>query len=1262
MRKEPRRPGPASRAPALAGFVVVLLASLSFARAALLAPRPGPIDRPYDLAVADFDRDGWLDLALADFESGVVQILINQQDGTFAPHPLSPIALGGGAALGSPTTGPIRLGVADLDPNDVDGDQVANAADDCPNVYNPANFPAGCSPVDPVTGQCDSDGNGVGDACQVCADTACQNLLDTDGDGVPDYNPSGAGLDNCPNAYNPLQEDADNDGVGDACASSPDIIVVQTSLGQGSPFGIIRVRINDGMGGFQSRPSKETGAAPADLLLADFNRDGLRDMAVSNSFADYIQLHIGATDGTTFGPQQTLLTGTGPEGLAAGDFNGDGYADLAVANRTDGTVGVFVNQAGTLPGTATVTYLSPDPQRQPTRLLAGRLDGDMLDDLVVLDQGGTADGRVEVFLGQASATDPLLTTSPRWSTSLGTGHKPRAGALADLDNDGNLDLIVGDFSGGQVLIFKGAGDGTFTAGPALAGVVNPDAVAVLDYDTDQNARLPPTPDLAVPDFAIDTVALFHNDGALAFSTAPTSPVSPWKGSTGLVCTGVDLDLGQDIVLLHPSPPRLDVVSGIGNGFYRPVSPLALTGIRGASALSLATLLEDTRDDLLVTDQTGGTVTALFGNSSGVMKQGQTLLVSPGPFSSVSGNVLHDPTDYDRDGVPDLIDDCPTRYNPPGCTLTDPACAVTELCVSDTLAPTNCTLKDPLTGQCDSDLNGIGDACQLLNDACEAIDSDGDTKPDYDPNAILNGSIGHPDYDHDTIPNDQDNCPTRPNFDQKDANGNGIGDVCEVKDPNGNPEDLDGDGKLEYDPAFDDPTYLASLPRAQRLAIALDNCPGVYNPGQEDNDGDNVGNACVIRAALDNCPWQFNIDQSDTGNLNGFPAGVKGNNVGDACDQPVHDIVTTSPASGSLNLFIGDGSGSFREAAFSPQTGLSSPTSALPGIYSLDCSSGDCLRQTDSDIVVAERGAALNFGDDDLLVLHGNRRGVFQRLGPYPAQGDPNSLLGLENQRVCTVPYFQGNTGSIKQDASGLANLVVAVEPGTSTLQVYVPSNQGLTSPVGHTQALPVPPPLVAAVAGDFNLDGYQDLIALSGGDNDPNTPNVTVYLGMGNGLFFTDATFDPTGVRDGGTAITTGFVDLAVDSLYRDVILFNGADGVPTTLINILPERADIDGSGRVDGFDLAVLARAFGSSRGEDFTLQPDGTLLQSGSGYARVVLGSGIANPGQDLPNRTDGTCDRLLQPVSGVYGLPPDINLDGVVDGTDLAILASRFGLRF
>ena len=108
-----------------------------------------------------------------------------------------------------------------------------------------------------------------------------------------------------------------------------------------------------------------------------------------------------------------------------------------------------------------------------------------------------------------------------------------------------------------------------------------------------------------------------------------------------------------------------------------------------------------------------------------------------------------------------------------------------------------------------------------------------------------------DDDHDGIPNESDNCPTVPNADQGNVDGDGLGDAC---DP-----DIDGDG----------------VPNAE------DNCRAVSNADQQDADGDGLGNACDedydndgFLNAVDNCPFVSNADQED----------ADADGLGDTCDQ------------------------------------------------------------------------------------------------------------------------------------------------------------------------------------------------------------------------------------------------------------------------------------------------------------------------------------------------------------------------------------------
>lgn len=109
-----------------------------------------------------------------------------------------------------------------------------------------------------------------------------------------------------------------------------------------------------------------------------------------------------------------------------------------------------------------------------------------------------------------------------------------------------------------------------------------------------------------------------------------------------------------------------------------------------------------------------------------------------------------------------------------------------------------------------------------------------------------------DLDGDGVKDSQDNCIETPNPDQKDTDGDGIGDICS--------------GDKDNDKVFDDE----------------DNCPEVYNPDQKDTDGDGIGDACDdidgdgVPNDRDNCPYVSNPDQTDTDK----------DGVGDACDEDI----------------------------------------------------------------------------------------------------------------------------------------------------------------------------------------------------------------------------------------------------------------------------------------------------------------------------------------------------------------------------------------
>jgi hypothetical protein len=103
---------------------------------------------------------------------------------------------------------------------DSDLDGVADFADNCPSVYNPAQTDSDADGIGDTCDNCiavanenqeNSDNDRFGNVCDNCPTVDNETQTDSDGDG------SGNSCDNCPTLSNSLQEDLDADGVGDSC-------------------------------------------------------------------------------------------------------------------------------------------------------------------------------------------------------------------------------------------------------------------------------------------------------------------------------------------------------------------------------------------------------------------------------------------------------------------------------------------------------------------------------------------------------------------------------------------------------------------------------------------------------------------------------------------------------------------------------------------------------------------------------------------------------------------------------------------------------------------------------------------------------------------------------------------------------------------------------------------------------------------------------------------------------------------------------------
>ena len=267
-------------------------------------------------------------------------------------------------------------------------------------------------------------------------------------------------------------EDFNGDGV-------PDLVVVNYCGNDpkcGNP-GTITVLLGNGDGTFTEAMNSPytVGNGPFEVVVADFDGNGIPDLAVANSLSGTVSVLLGNGDGT-FQMQQTSSTVGSPYRLVVADFDGDSKPDIAETNQNNGTVGVLLGD-----GTGAFTLKSsPAVGNSPVGIVAAYLDADGSVDLAVANSG---DSTVSVLLGNGDGTF-------RTQKTYNVGPGPQEVATADFNGDGFADLVVTSFFGDAVTVVLGDGTGNFGT-PQSYSLAFPQGIAVGYFNSDG------VPDLAI---------------------------------------------------------------------------------------------------------------------------------------------------------------------------------------------------------------------------------------------------------------------------------------------------------------------------------------------------------------------------------------------------------------------------------------------------------------------------------------------------------------------------------------------------------------------------------------------------------------------------------------------------------------------------------------------------------------------------------------------------------------------------------------------
>jgi hypothetical protein len=332
---------------------------------------------PEEVAVADFNGDGKLGLAVSNYGSNNVSVLLGNGDGTFQAAVnydvrTNPTGIAAGDFKGD---GKLDLAVSNYGSNNVsvllgNGDGTFQAA---------VNYDVGTNPTSVAVGDFKGDGEldlavsnygsnnvsvllGNGDGTfQAAVNYGAGTLLT--GIAVGDFNGDGK-LD-----LAVLNQNASVSillGNGDGTFQAPvsyavgdnDVTIATADLNGDGKLdlavadyaGAVWILLGNGDGTFQTPVSYGPGggeSSPWGLAIADFSGDGKLDLVVSEGppggspLFDTLQVFLGNGDGTFQAPL-TFPGGSSPLGLAVGDFAESGRLDVAVADRNADAVSILL--------------------------------------------------------------------------------------------------------------------------------------------------------------------------------------------------------------------------------------------------------------------------------------------------------------------------------------------------------------------------------------------------------------------------------------------------------------------------------------------------------------------------------------------------------------------------------------------------------------------------------------------------------------------------------------------------------------------------------------------------------------------------------------------------------------------------------------------------------------------------------------------------------------------------------------------------------
>ncbi len=340
------------------------------------------------------------------------------------------------------------------------------------------------------------------------------------------------------------------------------------------------------------------------LALADINHDGTLDLVSVSSKTDTVNVQLGRGDGTFFNPVTFPAGGRFPIALSLVDLNNDGNLDVVTVTKNSSVVSVLL-------GDGTGHFSSPSANKipgmsGPISIRTADLDGDGNQDVVTVN---ATTKNITVLRGDGTGH---FFPAMNFATH---GKNPRDIALGDFDGDGFVDAVVANSASHNISYLPGLPGATF--GPAVLFRTEggkPVALTVGDFNSDGHL------DVAVANNGAKFISVLIGSG-LGGSLEFRSQIQvdyPTRSRPQAISVGdFNYDGKLDLVVSNLYGHDISVLLGNDNGTFS--APYDFTtghhGRRNPQSIMVADINGDGLDDLLISNPGTGDISVLLRNST-----------------------------------------------------------------------------------------------------------------------------------------------------------------------------------------------------------------------------------------------------------------------------------------------------------------------------------------------------------------------------------------------------------------------------------------------------------------------------------------------------------------------------------------------------------------------------------------------------------------------------------------------------------------------